>query len=100
MKAIFNGATIADSPKEALIYIEGNWYFPEESVRTEYLSESPTEYTCPWKGECQYYNLNVDGYEGKDVVFRYPNPLPTAIERVKKDFSSYYAFWNGVQVTE
>lgn len=100
MKATWNGAIIADSPKEELIYIEGNWYFPGSSIKQEYFTESPTPYTCPWKGECQYYNVTVDGVVGKDVAFRYPHPLPTAIERVKKDFSSHYAFWNGVVVSE
>ena len=100
MKAIWNDVVVAEAPKENLIYIEGNWYFPGESIKAEYFGESDTPYTCPWKGECQYYNVTFNGAVGKDVAFRYPNPLPTAIERVKKDFSNYYAFWNGVTVTE
>ncbi|MCA9328608.1 DUF427 domain-containing protein [Candidatus Saccharibacteria bacterium] len=100
MKATWNGQVIAETDKEDLIYIEGNWYFPGSSIKDEYSSESDTPYTCPWKGECQYYDVTVDGKVGKDVAFRYPHPLPTAIERVKKDFSNHYAFWNGVEVSE
>jgi len=100
MKAIWNNKVIAESDKEDLIYIEGNWYFPGGSIVSEYFTESPTPYTCPWKGACQYYDVTVDGQTAKDSAFRYPEPLPTAIERVKKDFSNYYAFWNGVEVTE
>lgn len=100
MKAIWNNQTIAEADKADLIYIEGNWYFPGESIKTEYFTESPTPYTCPWKGVCQYYDVTVDGQTAKDSAFRYPEPLPTAIERVKKDFSNHYAFWNGVEVKE
>ncbi|MCA9323784.1 DUF427 domain-containing protein [Candidatus Saccharibacteria bacterium] len=100
MRATWNGQVIAESDKEDLIYIEGNWYFPGSSIKQEYFSESDTPYTCPWKGECQYYDVVVDGKVGNDVAFRYPHPLPTAIERVKKDFSNHYAFWNGVEVSE
>jgi uncharacterized protein (DUF427 family) len=75
-------------------------YFPAESVRLDLFTESDTPYTCPWKGECQYYSIIVGSQTGKDTVFRYPKPLPSAVERVKKDFSNYYAFWNGVEVVD
>lgn len=100
MKAIFNDHVIAEAPKEELIYIEGNWYFPLTSVKQEYLEKSDTPYTCPWKGECQYYNVKVDSQESKDSVFGYPNPLPGALDKVKKDFSQHVAFWRDIQVTE
>ena len=100
MKAVLGDKILAEAPKDKLIYIEGNWYFPESSVEKLYFSESDTPYTCPWKGKCQYYSITIDGTIFKDVAFRYPHPLPTAIERVKKDFSKYYAFWNGVAVGE
>lgn len=100
MKAIWNEKVIAESPREDLIYIEGNWYFPPTSVNKEYLRESPTPYTCPWKGECQYFDVVVEGEENKDAAFSYPDPKPSAIEQVKKDFSNYVAFWQGVEVTE
>ena len=100
MKAVFNGKSVAEAPKEDLIYIEGNWYFPMSSVKQEYISKSDTPYTCPWKGECQYYNVTVDGQTAKDGMFSYPNPKPSAIDRVKKDFSKHVAFWQDVKVTD
>lgn len=103
MKAIWNGTTIAEADKDDLIYIEQNWYFPPSSVRQEYLEKSPTPYTCPWKGECQYFNV-VDPSDGsmksEDNAWSYPEPYPTAFDRVHKDFSNYVAFWRDVQVAE
>ena len=100
MKAVWNNQIVAEADRSELIYIEGNWYFPGSSIKSEFYQETDTPYTCPWKGECQYYDVTVDGKVAKDAAFRYPNPLPTAIERVKHDFSNHYAFWNGVEVTE
>jgi len=100
MKAVFNGQTVAEASKEELIYIEGNWYFPESSLNKELLTPSETQYFCPWKGECTYYDVVVDGQTAKDGAFNYASPKDSAIERVKKDFSKHYAFWNGVEVTE
>jgi len=96
MKALLNGDVIAEAPRDELISIEGNWYFPPASVRAGALVESPTPYTCPWKGECQYYT--VGGLP--DRAWSYPTPYPTAIERVGKDFSGYVAFWKEVDVVE
>lgn len=100
MKAIWKDTIIAEAKKEDLIYIEGNWYFPPSSVKQEYLSKSPTPYTCPWKGVCQYFNVGKDAVVSSDAAWSYPSPLPTAIDQVKKDFSDYVAFWRDVQVTE
>ena len=103
MQAIWNGQVIAEADKDNLIYIEQNWYFPPDSVRQEFLEKSPTPYTCPWKGECQYFNV-VDpadpGKKSQDSAWSYPEPYPTAFDRVHKDFSNYVAFWRDVQVTE
>jgi uncharacterized protein (DUF427 family) len=100
MKAIWNGITVAEAPKEDLIYIEQNWYFPPSSVKSEYLKESPTPYTCPWKGVCQYFNVGKDDEWSQDSAFSYPEPKESAIEIVKKDFSNYVAFWRDIQVVE
>lgn len=100
MQATWNGQVIAEAPKEDLIYIERSWYFPPTSVKQEFLQPSDTPYTCPWKGECQYFNV-VDGDKtSEDAAFTYPNPLPSAIERTHKDFANYVVFWRDVQVTE
>jgi uncharacterized protein (DUF427 family) len=100
MKAIWNDHVVADADKDDLIYIEGNWYFPPDSVNQDYLQKSDTPYTCPWKGECQYFNVGSGDNFSKDNAWTYPEPKPSAITTVKKDFSGYVAFWRDVQVTE
>lgn len=100
MKAVIKDTVIAEAKKEDLIYIEGNWYFPPSSVKEELLSKSPTPYTCPWKGVCQYFNVEVDGAVNADAAWSYPKPIPSALDKVKKDFSNYVAFSPFVQVSE
>jgi uncharacterized protein (DUF427 family) len=100
MKAIWKDQVIAEAPKEELVYIEGNWYFPPASVKQEFLQKSPTPYTCPWKGVCQYFNVGQGDDMGEDNAWSYPEPKDTAIHIVKKDFSDYVAFWRDVAVTE
>lgn len=100
MKAIWNNKTIAQADKNALIYIEGNWYFPPSSVKKEYLRKSSTPYTCPWKGECQYFDVGEGDSFSKDSAWAYPEPKKSAIEIVKKNFSNYIAFWRDVKVEE
>jgi uncharacterized protein (DUF427 family) len=100
MKALWNDQVIAEADKDDLIYIEQNWYFPPSSVRQDFLRKSDTPYTCPWKGECQYFDVGSDDSWSKDNAWSYPKPLPTAFDRVHKDFSNYVAFWRDVQVVE
>lgn len=100
MKAIWNGQTIAEAPKEDLIYIEQNWYFPPSTVDTSYLQASDTHTTCFWKGEASYYSLSVDGKANPDAAWYYPTPMNGSIEKVKKDFTNYVAFWRGVEIVE
>jgi uncharacterized protein (DUF427 family) len=100
MKAVRNGEVIAEAPRADLIFIERNWYFPPHSVKTNLLRKSDTPYTCPWKGRCQYFDVGTDGDWSKDTAFSYPEPNPSAIERVKKDFSGYIAFWRDITVAE
>ncbi len=100
MKATWNDTVIAEAPKEDLIYIEGNWYFPPTSVKQEFLTKSDTPYTCPWKGVCQYFNVGTGDQVSTDDAWSYPEPKPSAIETVKKDFSNYIAFWRSVTVSE
>ncbi|MGC5170733.1 DUF427 domain-containing protein [Micromonospora sp. DT81.3] len=98
MKAVLGDTVIAEADDADLILIEGNKYFPPSSVKEGVLVESPTPYTCPWKGECQYYTVQVGGQQLADRAWAYPTPYPTAIERVGKDFSGYVAFWKEVEV--
>jgi uncharacterized protein (DUF427 family) len=100
MKAVLGDVVIAEAPKEDLISIEGNWYFPPSSVKSEYLVESPTPYHCPWKGDCQYFSVKDGESLLQDRAFSYPDPIPTAFDRVGKDFSNYVAFWKEVKVVD
>lgn len=97
--ATLNGTVIADAPEEDVIHIEGNVYFPPSAVKSEYLVDSATPYTCPWKGECQYYSVKDGDTLLQDRAWSYPTPYPTAFDRVGKDFSGYVAFWKDVQVS-
>jgi uncharacterized protein (DUF427 family) len=104
MKAIWKDIVIAEAPKEDLIYIESRWYFPPTAVKTDMLRKSDTPYHCPWKGDCQYFDVGQGDGWSKDSAWSYPEPLPTAIDIVKKssgkDFSGYLCFWQDVTVTE
>ncbi len=96
--AVLNGTVLAEASDDDVLHIEGNVYFPPSSVRSELLQESPTPYTCPWKGECQYYSVRDGDALLTDRAWAYPNPYPTAFQRVGADFSGYVAFWKEVQV--
>ncbi len=100
MKAVLGDRIIAEAPKEDLISIEGNWYFPPSSVNDQFLQKSATPYNCPWKGECQYFSVQDGEKLLPDRAWSYPTLLPTALDRVGKDFSNYVAFWEDVQVVE
>lgn len=100
MKALWKDTVIAEAPKEELIYIEGNWYFPPDKVKREFLRESPTPYTCPWKGVCQYFDVGKGDDWSKDNAWTYPQPKPSAIDIVKKNFGGYVAFWQDVSIKD
>jgi len=100
MKAIWNNAVIAEAPKENLIRIEGNWYFPPSAIKKEYFTDSDHRTVCPWKGEASYYDVTVDGKKNDFGAWYYHQPKDGSTQRVKKDFTDYVAFWNGIDVTE
>ena len=100
MKAVLNNTVVAEAPESELISIEGNWYFPPASVNADLLEKSDTPYTCPWKGECQYFSVKDGDTLLQDRAWSYPTPYPGAFDRVGKDFSNYVAFWKDVQVVE
>ena len=100
MKAIWNDEVIAEASKDELIHIEGNWYFPPNSVKREYVKPSDTHTTCPWKGLASYYNITVGGNVNEDAAWYYHEPIDRSKEIVKKDFTDYVAFWRGVTVVE
>lgn len=100
MKAVWKGVTVAEAPREELIFIEQNWYFPPTRVQQDHLRKSPTPYTCPWKGDCQYFDVGQGDDWSHDSAWCYPEPKPSAIDIVKKDFSGYVAFWRDVELVE
>ncbi len=95
-----SGEKIVIANSDETIHIEGNHYFPPDSVNNKYLVDSDTHTTCFWKGESSYKTIKAGEQEQLDAVWYYPKPMKGAIDRVGKDFSSYYAFWQGVEVEE
>lgn len=100
MKAIWKNQVIAESKKDDLIYIEGNWYFPKSSLKNEFYKPSDMQTYCPWKGDASYFDVVVDGDINAAAAWFYPDPLESAFQKTKKDFTDYVAFWRGVSVTE
>jgi uncharacterized protein (DUF427 family) len=90
-RAIWNGAVLAESNKCEVV--EGNQYFPADSINKQYFKESSTHTTCPWKGVASYYTIEVDGQQNQDAAWYYP----TAKEKAK-NIEGYVAFWRGVKV--
>jgi uncharacterized protein (DUF427 family) len=90
-RATWNGAVIAESDRFEMV--EGNVYFPPESVKQEYLQPSETHTVCWWKGTASYYTLSVDGKENLDAAWYYPDASEKA-----KNVEGYVAFWRGVTV--
>ncbi|MCZ8192438.1 MAG: DUF427 domain-containing protein [Microcystis sp. LE19-338.1B] len=90
-KAIWNGAVVAESDNCEIV--EGNYYFPPDTIKAEYFQPSNTHTICSWKGEASYYTLRVDGQDNKDAAWYYPDPKPKA-----QNIKGYIAFWRGVQV--
>jgi uncharacterized protein (DUF427 family) len=85
---------IAKSSKT--LRIEGNHYFPPDSVDQELLSNSETYTTCYWEGEASHKSIEVDGQKWVDDAWYYHRPVEGSIEKVGHDFTNYYAFWRGV----
>ncbi|MFQ5993323.1 MAG: DUF427 domain-containing protein [Nitrospiraceae bacterium] len=90
-KAIWNGAVLAESDQCQVV--EGNSYFPPESINRQYFKESTKHTTCPWKGEASYYDIVVEGQVNKEAAWYYPSPKEAA-----RHITDYVAFWKGVTV--
>jgi uncharacterized protein (DUF427 family) len=93
MKAIWNNEIIAESDKT--VVIEGNHYFPPESVKNEFLESSETHTVCPWKGTASYHDIVVNGEVNADAAWYYPETSELA-----KGIKDHIAFWKGVQVVK
>lgn len=91
MKATWNNAVIAES--NDTIVVEGNHYFPPNSIKQEYFVKSSHESVCSWKGTASYLTVKVGSQENKDACWYYQNPKSRA-----QNIKGYYAFWKGVKV--
>ena len=93
MKAIWKNVILAES--NATIVVEGNHYFPPDSINKNYFKDSNSHTICPWKGLASYYNLMVGDNVNQDAAWYYPDPKAAA-----KNIKNYIAFWKGVKVVE
>lgn len=92
-KASWNGQIVAES--DATELVEGNHYFPPESLKKEFFEDSATTSVCGWKGTANYYTLNVNGQQNVDAAWFYPEPKQAA-----SNILGYVAFWKGVTVED
>jgi uncharacterized protein (DUF427 family) len=93
MKATWENAVVAQSNET--IVVEGNHYFPPDSINPEYFAPSDTHTTCPWKGVASYYHVKVGEKVNSDAAWFYPQPKDAA-----KSIKNYIAFWRGVKIAE
>ncbi len=90
--ATWNGKVIAESDHTEMV--EGNHYFPADSVKKEFLQESSASSVCPWKGTASYYDVVVDGDVNPGAAWYYSSPKPAA-----SNIKDHVAFWRGVKVS-
>jgi uncharacterized protein (DUF427 family) len=93
MKAVWKGQVLAESSDT--IVIEGNHYFPENSLQKKYFQDSSTNTVCPWKGTASYFDIKVNGDVNSDAAWYYPTASQLA-----KEIEGRIAFWKGVEVTK
>ncbi len=91
MKAIWNNTVIAES--DNIVKIEGNPYFPMESINKEYFKESDSNTLCPWKGKASYFSVTVNGKTNTDCAWYYPKPSFLA-----KKIKGRISFWRGIEI--
>lgn len=91
-KAVWNNIVLAES--ESYETVEGNIYFPMDSLKREYFTESTTNTGCPWKGVASYLSVDIKGEVNADAAWYYPDPKPAA-----ENIRDHVAFWRGVQVS-
>lgn len=93
LEAIWQGVVIAKTEK--FEKVEGNFYFPADTLLMEYFRPSDKHTQCSWKGEASYYNVVVGEQANQDAAWFYPHPMAEA-----SHIAGYVAFWRGVQVVE
>lgn len=93
MKATWKGTVIAES--DNTVVVEGNHYFPADSLKMEHFAKSSKTSVCPWKGAAEYYDITVDGATNAGAAWGYPTPKDAAAQ-----IKGHVAFWKGVEVGE
>lgn len=93
VRATWNGVVLAES--DNTMVVEGNHYFPPESLNKQYFSKTRSHSLCPWKGLASYYTVTVDGVTNPNAAWYYPRPFPLA-----RKLKNRVAFWGGVEITE
>lgn len=95
-----SGKKIVIADSDETIQIEGNHYFPPDSLQKEYLMDSDTHTACFWKGESSYKTVKIGEQEFVDAAWYYPEPMEDAVKKVGRDFSNYYDFWRCVEIED
>lgn len=90
-RAIWNDTVIAQS--DDTILVDGNHYFPADSIRREFFEASDHTSRCSWKGTAQYFDILVGGQRNESAAWTYPKTRAAA-----KAIEGYVAFWRGVEV--
>lgn len=93
MKAIWNNQILAES--EDTVVVEGNHYFPVESINRAFFKDSNTQSVCPWKGTASYFSIEVNNETNADAAWYYKDPSDRA-----REIKNRVAFWKGVKITE
>ena len=91
-KATWNGVVIAESDQTVLV--EGNHYFPRDSIQAEFFTPTERTSVCPWKGTATYFTLEVNGETNENAAWTYPTPKDAAAQ-----IRDHVAFWKGVEVS-
>ena len=91
MRTVWKKITLAES--DETIVVEGNNYFPPDSINRVYFEDSDTHTHCSWKGQASYYDIVVDGERNEDAAWYYPEPKEKAAK-----IKDHVAFWKGVEV--
>ena len=96
MKAVWNDHIIAES--DDTLSIEGNHYFPPQSLRRQYFTDGAAQSLCYWKGMASYYDVSAGSQRSVGAAWYYPTPTRLSKKIVGKDFSGYVAFWKDIKV--
>jgi uncharacterized protein (DUF427 family) len=92
VRAVWNDTVLAES--DETVVVEGNHYFPHESVHWEHFQRATDTTVCPWKGTASYLDVVVDGARNDGAAWYYPEPKAAAAE-----IKNRVAFWKGVRVS-